>query len=82
MFTKADVAMLNDIEKRVHKALYEVTEDYGPECSLAVPAVLLKMTLQIYKHVMVDEEDVAKIIMNSLKTIDDIPPLVKKETLH
>ena len=81
-FNKDDLVMLTDIERRLHETLYKVAEDYGPGCSLAVPAVLLKMTLQIYKHVMEDEDDVEKIIMSSLKSIDDMPSLVKKETLH
>ena len=49
-FNKDDLVMLTDIERRLHETLYKVAEDYGPGCSLAVPAVLLKMTLQIYKQ--------------------------------
>ena len=81
-FNRDDLMMLTDIERRLHETLHKVVEDYGPGCSLAVPAVLLKMTLQIYKHVMEDEDDVEKIIMSSLRSIDDMPSLVKKETLH
>ena len=77
-----EIIMMQDIERRLHHTLHGITEDYGQGCSLAVPAILLKITLQIYKHVMADESDVEKIIMNSIRTIDDIPPLVKKMTLH
>ncbi len=81
-FSENDLGMLNDIERRLHNVLYKVAEDYGPDCSLAVPAVLLKMTLQVYKHVMEDQDDVEKIIMSSIQSMNDVPPLVKKETLH
>ena len=81
-FEEHEVIMLNDIERRLHHTLHNITNEYGEGCSLAIPAILLKITLQIYKHVMVDENDVEKIIMNSVKTLHTIPPLVRKETLH
>ena len=77
-----EIIMMNDIERRLHHTLHGITEEYGQGCSLAVPAILLKITLQVYKHVMADTSDVEKIIMSSVKTINDIPPLVKKVTLH
>ena len=64
-----DVIMLQDIEQRVSKTLYAVVQDYEQDCSLAIPAVLLKMTLQIYKQVMADEDTVAKIILASLNEL-------------
>ena len=77
-----ELEMLQDIEHRVMGTLHGILEQYGPDCSLAVPAVLLKVTLQIYKQVMQNEEDISQIIMASLEHLDKVPPLIPKETIH
>ena len=77
-----DAEMLQDIELRIHKTLYDIGEEYEEKSSLAIPAVLLKLTLQIYKTLMTNEEDVSKIVMSSLATLDDIPKLGEQETIH
>ena len=77
-----ELEMLQDIEHRVMETLHGIVEEHGPPCSLAVPAVLLKVTLQIYKQVMENEEDISQIIMASLEHLDKVPPLIPKETIH
>ena len=77
-----EIEMLQDIEHRVMETLHGIIEEYGASCSLAVPAVLLKVTLQIYKQVMQNEEDISQIIMASLEHLDKVPPLIPKETIH
>ena len=82
---ESDVLMLQDIEHRVHTTLNSIIEDYedsGEECALAIPAVLLKLTLQIYKEIMTDEDDVSSIIMHCLNDMKDLPPLQRQETIH
>ena len=77
-----EIEMLQDIEYRVMGTLHDIIEEYGAPCSLAVPAVLLKVTLQIYKQVMENEEDISQIIMASLEHLDKVPPLIPQETIH
>ena len=82
---ESDVLMLQDIEHRVHTTLNSIIEDYEDseeDCALAIPAVLLKLTLQIYKEIMTDEDDVSNIIMHCLNDMKDLPPLQRQKTIH
>tara|TARA_Y100000296_G_C5065438_1_gene202097 strand:- start:451 stop:702 length:252 start_codon:yes stop_codon:yes gene_type:complete len=81
-FNANDLIMMNDIEARVHGIVHDITQEYGSDCALAIPAILLKVTLQIYKHIMVDDTDIEKIIMSSVESMKDIPPLIKRGTIH
>lgn len=77
-----DKLMLQDIEQRIHTVLPSIVEEYGDKCSLAIPAVLLKLTLQIYKEVYEDEDAISHIIMSCLNELDELPPLMAQRTIH
>jgi len=77
-----DDRILNDIHRQISSVIVSLINQYGPEQSLAVPAVLLKTTLQIYMHTLQSQEDVEAIVKCSLESLNELPPLIKPPVLH
>ena len=77
-----DDRILNDIHRQISSVIVSLINQYGPEQSLAVPAVLLKTTLQIYMHTLQNQEDVEAIVKCSLESLNELPPLIKPPVLH
>ena len=77
-----DDRILNDIHRQISSVIVSLINQYGPEQSLAVPAVLLKTTLQIYMYTLESQEDVEAIIKCSLESLNELPPLIKPPVLH
>ncbi len=52
---------LRDIEANFTKLIAELLDKHGSEASLCIPAVLLKITLQIYQHTLPNENEVREV---------------------
>ena len=77
-----DINLLQDIQNELHNLIGMLLEKHGESASLAIPAVLLKTTLQIYQHTLKDNDSVQAVIKSSIDSLEDLPPLIPKKVIH
>ena len=74
--------LLQDIQNELNNLISMLLEKHGEAASLAIPAVLLKTTLQIYKYTLKDNDCVEAVIKSSIDSLEDLPPLIPKKVIH
>ena len=74
--------ILQDIQNELNNLISMLLEKHGEQASFAIPAVLLKTTLQIYQHTLKDNDKVEAVIKSSIDSLKDLPPLITKKVLH
>ena len=80
--TSKDINILQDIQRELHDLIGMLLEKHGEAASLAIPAVLLKTTLQIYQYTLKDNDSVEAVIKSSIDSLEDLPPLIPKKVIH
>ncbi len=71
--------ILKDIQNTINGAVGFLLEKHGAQASLAIPAIMLKTTLQIYNHTLPNEDAVRSVIKESMNSLTDLPPLIPND---
>ncbi len=74
--------LLQEIQDEVYKLIIVLLDKHGEQASLAIPAILLKTTLQMYQHTLENNDSVEAVIKASIESLEDLPPLIPTTTLH
>ena len=74
--------LLQDIQNELNNLIAMLLDRHGEQASFAIPAILLKTTLQIYQHTLKDNDKVEAVIKSSIDSLKDLPPLITKKVLH
>ena len=74
--------LLQDIQNELHNLIAMLLDRHGEQAQFAIPAILLKTTLQIYQHTLKDNDKVEAVIKSSIDSLKDLPPLITKKVLH
>ena len=74
--------LLQDIQNELNDLIAMLLDKHGEQASFAIPAILLKTTLQIYRHTLKDNDSVEAVIRSSIESLDDLPPLIPKKVVH
>ena len=76
-------SILRDVQNNINSTIGMLLEKHGEQASLAIPAIMLKTTLQIYTQTLSDERAVKAVIQASMDSLSDLPPLVQNsQTIH
>ena len=79
---KKEYLLLQDIQNELNDLISTLLDKYGEQAQFAIPAILLKNTLQIYQHTLKDNDKVEAVIKTSMESLEDLPPLIPKKVLH